>query len=252
MKQLLDAIATGRPRHAGLALLALLVAGSAGAAARPEATPDPALEPLRRETALLRRELELASGKAFYLRLDAGRGRLALMLGGVVLDDYGLESVEQGVPRVVFVPRRPSADWDLRAFTAGRLEPERERDRLEIVAPTPEASTGDTAAASASPSPPAIPKTAEESYSVPSRYRVVFAEGVSLEVRAAGAARNRSLWQRAGDGLGLAAADWRAALARRAAERVRLRVRMSGDDAASLYRSLPPDVNLLVVGLPLR
>lgn len=243
---------------AALATLATLVAAGETAAARSEASPspDPALESLRRDTALLRRELELASGKSFYLRLDAGRGRLTLLLRGVALDDYAIESVEQGVPRVAFVPRRPPVGWDLHAFSAGRLEPERERDRLEIVAPpaTPDGDAGEagTAAASPSPPPPAIPKTAEESYSVPARYRVLFAEGVSLEIGAVGAARNRSLLRRAGDALGLVAADWRAALARDAAERVRLRVRLAGEDAAALYRSLPPDVGLLVVGLPTR
>jgi len=240
------------------ARLAVLVASGSAAAAlsQPAPSPDPALDPLRRETAFLRRELELASGGSFYLRLDAGRGRLALMLGGVVLHEYPLESVELGVPRVAFMRRRPPAGWDVRAFSTGGLEPERERDRLEVVAPTPVQGTGggadEGAGASASPTLPSIPKTAEESYSVPARYRVLFAEGGSLEIRGAGAARNRTLLQRASDALSLAAADWQAALAQGAAERVRLRVRMTGDDAAALYRSLPPGVGLLVVGLPPR
>jgi hypothetical protein len=102
----------------------------------------------------------------------------------------------------------------------------------------------------ASPSPPPIPKSAEESYSVPSPYRIVFAEGVSLEVRAKGhGERNRSIFRRFADALSLRVSDLGTALGFGAKERVRLRVTLDAEDAASLYRSLPPDVGLVVVGL---
>jgi hypothetical protein len=98
-----------------------------------------------------------------------------------------------------------------------------------------------------------VPKSAEESYSVPSPYRIVFAEGVALEVRAKGhGGRNRSLFQRLADAVGLRLSDLGTALGLGAKERVRLRVTLEAEDAASLYRSLPPDVGLVVVGLPSR
>ena len=77
---------------------------------------------LRRHVERLRAERDLASGKGFYLRLDASRYRLVLMLEGVALDDYAASAVEWGVPEVLFVNRHPGADWDATAFSKGRLE----------------------------------------------------------------------------------------------------------------------------------
>lgn len=239
---------------------ALAVAGVANAAPPkpPVSLPanDPGTSRVRREVERLRVERDLASGKGFYLRMDAPRHRLALMLQGVALDDYAAKQLEWGVPEVLFVDRHPGADWDAAAFSKGRLEPARERDRVEIVAPPPSASPAADAVApadGASPSPPPMPKSAEESYSVPSPYRIVFAEGVSLEVRSQGeGGRNRSALRRLADALSLRFSDLGTALGLGAKERVRLRVTLEAEDAASLYRSLPPDVGLVVVDLPQR
>jgi hypothetical protein len=231
-------------------VLALVAATGRAAPAAPAKPEDPETARLRAQVERLRAERDLASGKGFYVRLDASRQRLALMLQGVALDDYAARALEWGVPEVLFVDRDPGADWDAAAFSKGRLEPERERDRIEVVAPAPVASPSPGAEA-ASPSPPPIPKSAEESYSVPSPYRIVFAEGVSLEVRAKGeGGRNRSLFRRFVDALGLRLSDLGTALGLGAKERVRLRVTLDAEDAASLYRSLPPDVGLVVLGLP--
>lgn len=222
-------------------LAALATAGDvAGQAA---AAPDPLTRSLQREVAQLRREREVAAGKGFYLRLDATRQRLSLMLQGIALDDYPASGLEIGVPEVLFIDRRPQRGWDTGAISDGRLEPERQRDRLELLAPTPSASPG------ATPSPPPVPKSAEETYSVPSPYRVVFAEGVSLEVVSRGEGRrNRGLVRRAVDALGLRLSDLGSALGLGPSDRVRLRVTLEAEDAASLYRSLPPDVGLVVIG----
>lgn len=235
-----------------LALLALQAAVAAPAAGRPDPL---ATAALRRSLGQLRAERDLASGSGFYLRLDAGSRRLALMLQGVTLDDYAAADLAWGVPQVAFLDRKPAPDWDARSFSKGRLDPERERDRIELVAPLPSTSPQPAAspAVEATPAPPPIPKSAEEAYSVPSAYRVVFAEGVSLEVRAkGGGGRNRSLLRRIADALSLRLSDLASALSPRAGARVRLRVTLEADDAASLYRSLPPEVGLLVVGLPAR
>jgi hypothetical protein len=174
------------------------------------------------------------------------------MLQGVTLDEYAASGLAWGVPEVLFVDRTPAANWDAVAFSKGRLEPARARDRLEVVAPPP--ATGVSPGPEAvSPSPPPPPKSAEESYSVPSPYRIVFAERVSLEVRAKGdGGRNRSVFRRFADALSLRLSDLGTALGIGEKERVRLRVTLRADDAASLYRSLPPDVGLVVVGLPAR
>jgi hypothetical protein len=231
-------------------LVALLALVAVAASAAP-----PAPDSLRRRVEQLRAERDLASGRGFYLRLDATSRRLALMLQGVALDDYAGAGLEWGVPQVFFVDRRPSSGWDTGSFSKGRLDPGRERDRIEVIAPVPSASPHVSAAPSpgVTPSPPPVPKSAEEAYSVPSSYRIVFAEGVSLEVRSKGAGgRNRSALQRLGDALRLRFSDLATALSPRIRERVRLRLTLEADDAASLYRSLPPEVGLLVVGLPAR
>ena len=229
-----------------------LVAGAAAvatAAPQAERPPDPAARALQREVAQMRRERELSAGKGFYLRLDAARQRLGLMLQGVTLDDYAATGLELGVPEVLFFDRRPRADWDLEPTSKGRLEPERQRDRVEIVAPTP-ASVAARPAEGASPEPPPAAKSAEEAYSVPSPYRVVFGEGVSLEVRSRGEGRrNRTLLRRVVDAAGLRLADLGSALGLGSKDRIRLRVMLEAEDAASLYRSLPPEVGLIVVGL---
>jgi hypothetical protein len=245
---------------AGLATVALALAPALAAAGAP-AAPSPATasrqgaaaSALEREVRQLRRERELSAGKGFYLRLDAARGRLALMLQGVVLDEYAASGLELGVPEVLFLDRRPRPGWDAEAISKGRLEPERQRDRAEIVAPPPAEPGPGAADAAVAPSPPRVPKSAEEAYSVPSPYRVVFAEGVSLEVRASGdGRRNRSLGRRLADAARLRLADLGSALGLGSRDRIRLRVRLEAEDAASLYRSLPPDVELVVVGLAAR
>jgi hypothetical protein len=225
-----------------IAIAVVLAAAGPGSGAEP-AAPDRLTRSLQREVDQLRRERELSTGKSFYIRLDAARGRLALMLQGIALDDYAASGLEIGVPEVLFLDRRPGADWDTRPISHGRLEPERQRDRLEVLAPTP------SAAPSAPPSPPPVPKSAEESYSVPSPYRIVFAEGVSLEVVSRGEGRrNRGLVRRFADALGLRVSDLGSALGLGSKDRVRLRVTLEAEDAASLYRSLPPDVGLVVIG----
>lgn len=248
--------ATRRLLFGQLALVVLAATTLPDAFAAPASRKEdaPAVAALRRRVGQLRAERDLASATGFYLRLDAGSRRLALMLQGVALDEYAAADLAWGVPRVAFMDRRPTPGWDARSFSKGRLDPERERDRIEVVAPPPGSSPPPgSPAADATPSPPPIPKSAEETYSVPSPYRIVFAEGVSLEVRSKGAgSRNRSLFQRLGDALGLRLSDLATALSPRTRERVRLRVTLDADDAASLYRSLPPEVGLTVVGLPAR
>ena len=243
-------------RGLSLHVLAAVLALGAAEAALPDKSAEPAPLALSREVAQLRLERELSAGKGFYLRLDAPRQRLALMLQGVTLDDYATSGLELGVPEVLFFDREPRADWDTAPISKGRLDPDRQRDRIEVTAPAPSpsapAASGPAGGAgpTPTPSPPPIPKSAEETVSVPSPYRIVFAEGVSLEVRTSGAgARNRSWLRRLVDAAGLRASDLGSALGLGSRDRVRLRVTLADEDAAALYRSLPPEVGLIVVGL---
>lgn len=233
-----------------LALLLLLVTAVPPPTPRPNA-PEGAgeaglVEALAREASRLQTELDLARGKGFYLKLDARRGRLSLLLEGVVLEEHPFDSLETAVPEVLFWRRLPPPDWDLHSYLGGTLEPARERERVEVVAPAP-SPAGDVAAVE--PSPPPAPPTAEEAYSVPSTYRILFAEGPTLEITAEGGGRNRGLLQRAADGVALRARDLVGALRDRGARRVRIQLRMSAEDAATLYRALPADVGVVVVGL---
>ena len=130
------------------------------------------------------------------------------MLQGVALDDYAGSGLEWGVPRGAVRRPAPRGRLGRRGLLEGpsragaRAGPPRGRGaaaerRRAGRRPGP---------AGASPSPPPIPKSAEESYSVPSPYRIVFAEGVSLEVRSKGeGGRNRSALRRFVDALGPAA-----------------------------------------------
>src|SRR5262249_41265940 len=183
---------------------AWLAASHAQVSAAPDKAADRAPAELQREVAQLRLERDVSSGKGFYLRLDVARQRLALMLQGVALDDYATSALELGVPEVLFLDRVPKAGWEASPITTGRLEPERQRDRIGVVAPAPAAAAQPGPGAGPTPSPPPVPRSAEETVSVPSPYRIVFGEGVSLEVRSTTAgARNRSWLRRLVDALGL-------------------------------------------------
>jgi hypothetical protein len=220
------------PRHAvAAALLGLLGCGAgAGRAAV-------AQDPLAREVDRLRAELQLAREGAFYVRLDPVGRTLELALGGAVLERYPTLAIERGTPRAAFRRRDAPDAWDRVGYHGGRLEPPRERERVEIRPP-----------AGAAPAPPPLPPTAEESVSVPARWRVVFAEGLSLEVEAPGGARHRGPLRRTADVLALWWRRLEDAVARGERGRVWLRVRLSDEHAAALYRALPPDVGLVLAG----
>lgn len=230
-------------------LAALLAAASlAGAASggppRPDAADEAACARLGHANAQLRQEVALSAKREFYLRLDVGRGALALVLRGVVLGEHPLKRLERGEPRVAFLRRGVPEGFDVRPLSGGRLEPPRERDRVEVVVPEAPPDAARPGAETPS-SPPPIPATAEESYSVPSRYRIEFAQGVTLEIRSPGGARNRGLLQRAADAASLWAQDRLEALRRKG--RVRVRVELAAEDAARLYRSLPSPVGLVIL-----
>ncbi len=196
---------------------------------------------LAAENAALEKLVALAAGREFYLVLDPTVPDLTLMLNGAELRRYPVLGLSVGEPRVAFVRRRPRAAWIGVVFAHGTLDPPREIDRIEITAPPP----GRAEKAGAAPSAPVIPPTPEEAYPVPMRYHIRFRQGPAVEIRPREAdpssrwARFTTWW----------AARWRdavAAIRPPAGELVRLRVVLAPADAEALYRSLPPDVKLLV------
>ncbi len=223
-------------RRAGLALLLLAAVGVTGVASVD--TGDPAAEARRLAAAneSLREELRLAGSETFYLLLDAESRTLRLMLAGVTLQEYAVSRIEVGAPRLGFLERGLPAGWAGRIHDAGRLVPERERDRLVINAEEIEAD--------AEEQEPQIPATPEELYPRPYRYFVRFAGGLALEIRPEGDGE----WSPA-RGLRARAADLAAAVPGFLRAAPRIRITLAGEDASRLYRAMPPDTRLLVRGI---
>ncbi len=224
---------------------ALATVAAAPAVSPPSLAQDPAQEigRLERENDLLRKELDLANGDRFYLVLDPAASTLRLMLKGAVLQEYAIQKLEAGSPRVAFVTREPPAEWRGRVWNGGALSPPRERDRFELIAPPPSENPD------SEPAVP-IPPTPEEAYPVPHRYHVRYDGGLSLEIRRLGDVeaaagwwaglkrRLRAWWDDAVAAIGRSSPD---------ADELRLRVTLRSKDADSLYRALPPDTKLLVI-----
>ena len=204
---------------------------------------------LQVQNAALKARVDLAQKGEFYLLLDPASARLKLMLKGATLQSYPIESIRVGRPRVAYKQLGSDPQWVGRIWSKGQLTPQRERERVEIIAPpVSNAAESDTATGPTVP----IPPTPEEAFEVPAMFWVRYAPGLSLEVLAAEPKpgekpeprqerpSHRSVW-------------WRNALsAIRAAERdqVRVQLTLSSTDAASLYRCLPPDAALLVLPPP--
>ena len=230
-------------------VLAAIVVGALGlsgaacshekAAAQPPGAENRLAE-LQRDNSLLQRQIELAESKDFYLVLDPAASDLTLMLNGAQLQRYPVLGLLVGQPRVSWFARRDARPWQDVVWAHGELDPPRQLDRLVIQAAPPRKDAPE-------PEAPPIPPTPEEKYPVPSRYQVRFDDGRSIEVRPLDAdqqagrlARLRAWWS----------AKWNdeiAAVFHRDSDSVRLRLTFNPKDAASLYRSLPPSVRLVIL-----
>jgi hypothetical protein len=221
---------------AALAAPAFRLAAAAQASENP---PTDAAE-LSAAVAGLERRLELASSEAFYLVLDAEALELRLMFGGALLHRFPVTAVDEGRPRAAFVDLGHDTAWQTAVWRHGTLVPPRNVDEWEIQPPD--------LAAGEEPEL-VIPPTAEEAIPVPPRYRVRFADDLALEVRRVAEPGELGWWARLGAGWSVRWADVRSALRRADRDAVRVRVTLEKAPAESLYRSLPPDVSLLVTGL---
>ncbi len=203
---------------------------------------------LRKENALLERRVELAKGDPFYLVLNPRTSSLRLMLKGAVLQDYAVQTLEIGAPRVAFAVRPPPDDWRGTIWQGGNLVPPRDLDRLEVVAPPP-SNNPEEDNATAVP----IPQTPEEKYPVPSRYHVRFEGGLSLEIRRLGEREgNAGFWTGLKKSMEHWWADAKAVLSESSpdADDIRLRLALRSADADSFYRALPPNTRLFVLPDP--
>jgi hypothetical protein len=218
-----------------------LVAASLAAGATPSA-PAPTraeLERLSRDNELLKQQLDLAKGKEFYILLDPQGQKITLMYRAALLQQYRLEALEVGVPRVVYHTRSESSNWEGRIWEKGTLDPARALDRVEVQAPPPTKEGTEVSVQ--------VPPTPEEKYPVPARYHIRFAGGLSIEVRPPGTDAERGFWSRLAHACSTWWADARAASTPEPTDTVRLHVVLSKQDAESLYRALPPDTKLLVM-----
>lgn len=152
------------------------------------------------------------------------------MLGGVPLRVFACAEATLASPRVVFRRAPEPEGWPDRVWRDGTLDPRPDEDRPQIVPP------GQAGSPDEPPPPPALP---QEGPPPPPRYRLRFAGGLDLEIRAAAAGPPRRL-------LG----DRRDALAGAGRAAIRLRLTLSDDDAATFYRCLPPRIALVVRGRP--
>lgn len=222
-------------------LAAVVLSAATIAAAAAPLAPAPArgeMERLARQNEMLRQQLELAKGKEFYILLDPQAQKLTLMYRAALLQQYRVEAIEVGVPRVVYRTRSDSARWDGRIWEKGALDPARALDRVEVQAPPPTKEGTEI--------PVQVPQTPEEKYPVPARYHIRFAGGLSIEVRPPGTDAELGFWARLSHACATWWADAKAASTPAPTDTVRLHVVMSKQDAESLYRALPPDTKLLV------
>jgi hypothetical protein len=223
-----------------LPAVALVAATAVAAATPPGPAPTPAeLARLALQNDLLQKQLELAKAKEFYLVLDPQAQKLTLMFRAALLQQYRVEALEVGVPRVVYRTRGDDSRWEGRIWEKGTLDPERALDRVEMQAPppTPEGTELEVQ----------VPQTPEEKYPVPPRYHIRFAGGLSIEVRPRDSDSKLGFWSRIAAGWSSWFADALAASRIEPTDRVRLHVVLSKKDAESLYRALPPDTKLLAL-----
>jgi hypothetical protein len=223
-----------------------LPAVALAAAATFAATPPPPAAPTQGELSrlalqndLLEKELELAKGKEFYLLLDPQAQSMTLMFRAALLQQYRVEALEVGVPRVVYRTRADISRWEGRVWEKGALDPERKLDREEIQAPPPTTEGTEVEVR--------VPQTPEEKYPVPARYHIRFAGGLSIEVRPPNTETERGFWARIKGSFSTWLADAKAAGRSEPTDTVRLHIVMSKKDAESLYRALPPATKLLVL-----
>lgn len=225
----------------GVVIGAVVLAGVIGAghsvSGEQTSTPD-----LATRVAEAERQLDLASSDTFSLVMEPFI-RLTLMYGGAVLQEYPVAGGDVGRPRILFLEvgrEDVSGDWCSRVWRNGTLVPS-----SALVDSPGESGRPLVDGAGA----PAIPPTVEEAIPVPRRYWIRFDGGLAIEVEGVGEpdvnrkASDASRWEQLQD-------HWQDLWTGLRSDRddVRVRVRIARATAEALYRSLPPQVSLIVLG----
>jgi hypothetical protein len=195
---------------------------------------------LQRDNRLAQQQIDLAGGKDFYLVLSPTASTLTLLLNGAELQRFHVVGLGVGQPRVAWFAKPDPRPWQDVVWSHGELDPPRQLDRLVIQAAPPGKDN-------AEPEAPPIPPTPEEMYPVPTRYQVRFDDGRSLEVRPLDTDQQAGRWARLRAWWTAKWHDVSSAVSHRDRDGVRLRLALDPKDAASLYRSLPPAVRLLIL-----
>jgi len=228
------------PLVLGIVVLGLAGIGcSTSQPAAPAADAKTHIANLQRSASLLQRQIDLAGGKDFYLVLDPAAGDITLMLSGAELQRYQVLGLQVGQPRVAWMSRPDPTPWQDVVWAHGELDPPRQIDRLVVQAAPPTKEGTEEVAQ--------VPPTPEEMYPVPSRYQVQFDDGLSIEIRPLDADAQAGRWARLRAWFGAKWHDAREAAFDRDRDAVRLRIALNPKDAASLYRSLPPAVRLIIL-----
>lgn len=184
----------------------------------------------------LEKEYELASGTSFYLVVDPESAEMTLKHRGVPLQRYPIAAIQVGVPRIAFVRTPVQFRWIGTIWSHGLLEPQRLSDRFVL-------EVSDALPASA-PAPPPLPP--DNKGLVPVTYVLRYEPGLVVEIqRVRPDSDNR--WQTWLSRWADRGREALAALSPAARRVMRVRILLSSDDADSLYRSLPPETNLLFV-----
>jgi len=228
------------PLLAGAIAFGLMAAGcGTEKAAAPAGDVPSQIARLQRSTSLLQRQIDLASGKDFYLVLDPAAGDITLMLSGAELQRYPVLGLQVGQPRVSWMTRPDARPWQDIVWAHGELDPPRQIDRFVMQA-APPTKEGTEAT-------PPVPPTPEEMYPVPSRYHVRFDDGLSIEIRPLDTDTEAGRFARLRAWFTAKWHDAKDAAFDRERDAVRLRIALNPKDAAALYRSLPPAVRLIIM-----
>ncbi|MBM4130005.1 hypothetical protein FJ250_03120 [bacterium] len=178
--------------------------------------------------------LAKAGTDSFFLVLDPAGGTLQLVLGGVIMRTFPVSEVKVATPRRWGAAARLPKDWHERVWTGARIDPPHPGARMEIVGPEVGAASGEVL----------VPPTPEEAIPVPSLYRVRFREGLALEVTG-GQAEQKGELPPSELPAGLRE-KWRL-LRQGAPDLIRVRLRLTPEHYAEMYRSLPPGTDFVVL-----
>jgi hypothetical protein len=188
--------------------------------------------------------VELSRENAFHLVLDPDAGNFGLFLGAVPLQKYTVTAVTLPRRTVAFFEVQSCTDPTGSAWRGGILDPPRNRDRFEMEYRGEADDADEPVDADDQPQPPKIPPPPEEVVVAPEIWTVTFQDGDDgLVVEVIGesddspATASTSRWtvlREFLDGGGSGPGG-------------RVRVRMPLDEAQALYRSLPPELILVVM-----